>query len=289
MIHYTFHVAGEEKATIGLVFWCHEINQFIYKVNQRYGRLSRFFPDLDPQAYKRLVTGLNHALKTLETKIVGIEGQNRDLRSRSLDSLIEGSPLVRSNVLSVGSLKGGITEDPKDWAELLYQEFVERYEKPTSDARVDHKALWIRILEDRNKSRLGRQIAPSLEKKVTLKGPDYELDFQMGWQNGVQQVAEPISFDYSKSGSIVERANTWVGRLTELVRGDEFSMTAVVHPPPGQRHRDAYERAKGILRRAPNVRILIESDKLDELWKLIARDLGQQLDGNQETLAHQTN
>ncbi len=47
LIYYVFHVAAEERVNIGLVFWCPETMEFWYKVNTRYGRLSKFFPELD--------------------------------------------------------------------------------------------------------------------------------------------------------------------------------------------------------------------------------------------------
>lgn len=99
----------------------------------------------------------------------------------------------------------------------------------------------------------------------------------MSWHNGKQQVAEPISLDYAHNKSIIERANTWVGRLVDLSQGSEFEMTAIIYTPDGRHDKkgDTYRKARDMLAHAPKVRRVIDSGELDDLWQMIISDAEQ--------------
>ena len=275
LIYYVFHVAREERVNIGLVFWCPETMEFWYKVNTRYGRLSKFFPELDGRAYRRMCNSVTQSLEDAGMRVGGFWPSGEVSGSPTLDWMLEPSILTNSNVLGVGSLKAGITDEPIRRAAELFTEYVERYDQPSTTERVDNVALWQRVINQRDMSSAGLATRPFVSDEVKLEGPTYDYAFRMGWVNGTQQVAEPISFDYAKSDSMIERANTWVGRLTDLDRGAPFELTAIVHPPAGGKENDSYQRAVRLLRQAPRVRALIESDHLESLWELILKDVAQ--------------
>lgn len=86
-------------------------------------------------------------------------------------------------------------------------------------------------------------------------------------------ISEPISFDYTKGGELVEKAYAWSGRLSDLGRRLDFRMTGVVAPPQDESLLEKYDEAISILRESPKVRNIIPEDEFDRFVPEIERDL----------------
>ncbi|MBM3924513.1 MAG: hypothetical protein FJ320_00760 [SAR202 cluster bacterium] len=138
---------------------------------------------------------------------------------------------------------------------------------------MDETVLWESIRTQQNKSQAGLSAGRYLTQGVTIKSDAYQYEFKLGWQNGKQQVLEPISLDYKKGGDIVDKANTWAGRLLELSRKSEFEMTAVITSPTPRSNLRDHNRAKQLLSRAPQVRMVVESEEIETVWRTILRDV----------------
>jgi hypothetical protein len=85
-----------------------------------------------------------------------------------------------------------------------------------------------------------------------IVAPDYEYEFKEAWKNEVWHTYEPVSFDLMESSSIVDKANTWVGRVTSLAASHEkFKPYLLLGEPHEEKLRGSFVKAQNILHKMP--------------------------------------
>ena len=114
---------------------------------------------------------------------------------------------------------------------------------------------------------------PRVQHDVPVEAPLFTYNFKMGWSNGHRQFLEPISLDYTNRPHVIDKANTWTGRLHNLEAAPMFQLTGIVAPPDDQELLPAYDEALGILNAAPRVRRLYTMDEIDQVVEQIQRDI----------------
>src|SRR5258708_2605596 len=119
LLQFIFHAAGDERANIGLLFWCPENRLFWYQVNERHGRLSNFFRDFDAGGYKRLVASFKASMRRVKEQITGLS-LTRNPSDMALDTLLAKTVVAQSNVLGLGPLMGGVSDNPERRAEQIF-------------------------------------------------------------------------------------------------------------------------------------------------------------------------
>ena len=85
--------------------------------------------------------------------------------------------------------------------------------------------------------------------------------------------AKRLGIDYLKGREVIDKANTWSGRLFNLAKRSEFQMTGVVAPPDRRDLQSAYDHALAILRGAPNVRTVVTEEELAGFIPTIEREV----------------
>jgi hypothetical protein len=84
---------------------------------------------------------------------------------------------------------------------------------------------------------------------------------------------DAISFDYLSASDIIEKANTWTGRLVNLNAANRFRMTGVVSSPQRSDLIPVFEQAVTLLRESPGVRAVVREEEIDSFLPEIERDL----------------
>ena len=75
---------------------------------------------------------------------------------------------------------------------------------------------------------------------------------------------EPISFDLLEAGSILEKANRWVGRATSLMdSSDRFRIHMLVGGPTDERLRTVFHKAQNILNKMPGDRAFVQESEAE--------------------------
>ncbi len=174
-----------------------------------------------------------------------------------------------STCFSYSNLMGGIADDPGTRLDQLFDEFVSRFEKPIVRQRRDEAAIEARIEEALTR----RNLRAKIDSNVELKGVRYSHKFRFAWMNGTRQVLEPISLDYLQATEVIEKANTWTGRLVNLNASGQFMMTGVVSKPQSAELEGAFAQAKQLLEAAPGMRAVIQEEEIDGFLPEIEGDL----------------
>lgn len=109
-------------------------------------------------------------------------------------------------------------------------------------------------------STMWAQLAP---KKIVA--PNYDYEFQHAWKNEVWHLYEPVSLDLVDGGSIVEKANRWVGRAMSLNDSPEqFKIHLLLGEPDDPRLRGPFEKAENILRKMPGRHELVRESEAEQ-------------------------
>ena len=108
-----------------------------------------------------------------------------------------------------------------------------------------------------------------------MRAANVDWKFKMGWNNGIQQVLEPMPLAFKRPLKIIDTANIWSGWLDILVDRHNFKCTAVVSEKPNNDNIEAYYQAFEILESVQSMRKVITENEVPEYIPEIENDLAQ--------------
>lgn len=273
-LFYMHDATSHEVATIGIAMWVPKSKRLLTFITRHYGRLSAFWVDFERSGYSQMIKYIRSHFEKIEQKINNVQqpifiNSDSDNFKQILKTLVidEGACFKWSKIMA------GVTKDVDCRFSQLRDELIERHENKARK-RIEDKDI-SHIVErclDRN------MILDKVDKDIIITGASYEYKFKFGWKNGVRNVIEPLSLDYLEGRDMVERANSWSGRLYSLSRNTTtpFKMIGVLsNPPPTNQPdlRNGYEKAKDILNNAPNMRQIVSEREVDSLISTIQREI----------------
>ncbi|MDA0815839.1 MAG: DUF3037 domain-containing protein [Chloroflexi bacterium] len=256
-----------ECLNVGVLVLGLETGQFALRVLDRRRRISEAYPGLEARGLLRHLSAIRSRANRLNRDRLQTHMLRRN--ETATDVALEIAPRI-GPALAWSAAFGGLCADIAKRADELHAEFIHRWDSGRQRERVNSEQLWGWV-EDRPAV---KEVLP-LMQRMKIASDAREHIFPAGWQNGTAQVADAISFDYARPEQIVQRAELWSGRLSELRRGREFQFTAIVtETPEGQDGKEAYEQALSILGNNAMVRRILPYSSADELAKMILRDTG---------------
>ena len=271
ILRYVHDVSTEEFVNIGVAMWIRGRSQLLFRVNERFSRLSDFFKDFDLSSYRKMVYNLKSAA---DLKWVSDDVATAFLFKNSGDRPSEiFNEIARKDAscFQWSRLMSGITQDVENRFEELFEEFVTYHESPATPHYRNEQKIWTYVRH----ALKAHDLHTRVQYDVEMEGASYRYSFRMGWNNGIPQVLEPISFALKKPTNIVDRANTWSGRLFNLSKSNVFGFTAVVTPLENE-NMEAYNNGLEILKGARSVRKIITEDELNDYISEIKSDLSNQ-------------
>lgn len=266
ILRYVHDTTTGEFINSGLLLYSPNDRRLHARVRTTYGRLTRAFPDADGDAFKR-------AMAHIERAVHRISADLSDLFPVSGASVIDFAHRVVP--LDDGSLQwspvgSGRSQDLARETDKLFERFVLRYEKGTSEARSDED-VWksfSRALEKRS-------VLGYLRDKEIASDAD-RMTFKHAWKNGVWHCLEPVSFDLVDGESIRQKALRWVGQMTTLSNADErFKLYMLIGEPKHVDVQPHYARALRILDKMPVDKVVFTEAQADELSAVISREIQQ--------------
>jgi len=222
-----------------------------------YGRVKDIFPDLDREAFKRVMRTIDRQLKRLgdelaKESLITTKGDASTLAQRILpydDSSLQWSVPG-----------GGVADDMEKAFDRLYSRFISRYDVKTMPKRSDED-VWKPVRERLESRNLPVELVP----KVIVGGED-RIEFKHAWKNGTWHVYEPLSLDLAEADGIYRKAYRWLGQLTSVTpeATEPFHPYFIVGAPSDPVLEGAYHNAIKILKKARDVTVF-EEDEVDQL------------------------
>jgi hypothetical protein len=245
VLRYVHDPVTMEFANIGVALYAPAANYASAICTSHYGRLSKMFGEIDGERFRQLTQYLQGQIEAMGNRL------HSQLPFPELPKTVEGL-LARTlppddSAIQFSTAGGGLTTDPEKTLNELYQRYVEYYVSRPSYQSRDDEEVW-KVFR-RPMEQVG--VIPLLKPK-RIVAPDYEYEFREAWKNEIWHACEAVSFDLMETTSIVDKANTWLGRITSLSASEEkFKPYLLLGEPHEAKLRNAFVRAQNILNRMP--------------------------------------
>lgn len=267
VLRYVHDTATSEFVNVGVALYAPGVRYASAVCRTTYGRLARVFPDMDGETFKSLMRFVQSRFGELGEKLGGelsLEGLPEsvmDLAHAILpadDSSLQWSPPG-----------GGLTENPSQTLEALFDRFVTRYdERPQPERRTDDE-VWRHYRHNLEAQHVLDHLQP---KKIAVQ--DDEVEFRYAWKNGVWHCLEPLSFDLSAADSIREKAHRWLGQILSVKDAPEkFKVYLLLGDPQLEILKPAFNNAVSILRKLPVDKEIVCERNAGEWSEHFAREM----------------
>jgi Protein of unknown function (DUF3037) len=196
VLRYRHDSLSGEFANVGVVFHAPALGFLRAKMRHTLGRLSKMFPDLNGDAFKGSVKSIERAIARLAAP------EASDLFARLKDAGAFAKAVLPDDDSSYiwGPVGSGLTADPAETLEMLYNRFVARYDEHHRQHR-DDAAIW-KPVRDRLAE---RKLADRLQAKTISSSLDC-VEFEHAWKNGAWHCYQPLSFDLANEENIRDKA-----------------------------------------------------------------------------------
>ena len=263
-LRYVHDVVTGEFANVGVVLYAPEQRYLEARFTSSYERLNALFVKIDHANYRNLIRHLDNRFTELAAEIR--EGLNLG-PVQGIEELVRRVLPADDSSLQWSPAGGGFSTNLAETVGQLYARMVERY------TRVGEIAS--RSDEDIAKpfrARLKQAAEKLKEKRIEAK--DYQYEFQYAWKNSIWHLYEPVSFDLVDPGSIVEKANRWLGRGVALHDSKEqFKIHFLLGEPKRAGSEKAFESAKHLLAKIPGQMELVEESALEDFAEAVAAEI----------------
>jgi len=269
VLRYIHDVVSGEFVNVGVVLYAPEVRFLSISCMSTYSRLSNFFGGIEGEHFKRMMRHITSGIEELAERL------HAELVLTSSPSDVKGwvdqvLPPDDSS-LQFAPPRGGVTSDPQATLEELYERFIERYSRRVQPpSRADEEVL--RVFRDHLAR---RQILGRLRPKK-IAGRDYEHEFPLAWKNGVWRASEALSFDLVSSGSILEKANQWLGRAVNLSESQEdFKLYLLLGKPRQEKLLPSFIQAQNILHKMPCKHEFVSEDEATKFADQVKDEIDQ--------------
>lgn len=270
LVRYVHDILSGERLNVGVVVYSRSARYLGAICRPTYARLARTFPGLRGDAFKSTTRYLQSAVERLSESASLWDASERNLSDTIME--LAARVLPRDDSSFQWSAPGlGVSSDLPKTLEDLYERLVTRYDGQDQQERRSDEDVW----RDFKKGLETRHLLQHLRPKTVLVKDD-EIEFRHAWKNGAWHCLEPVSFDLVRGDSIRDKAHKILGELTSVRDAQEpLKIYLLVGKPQTAGMGDAYEKALGILDKAPTEKEIIREEDasqfLDKFADLVNR------------------
>ncbi|MGH9327995.1 MAG: DUF3037 domain-containing protein [Terriglobia bacterium] len=269
ILRYIHDPLTREFANIGVALYAPEAKYAGAICTSQYSRLSKMFGQIDGERFRQITW-------YVETRIEEIGERLRAQlpfpeQPKNIEALITQVLPTDDSAIQFSSAGGGFTENPEKTLSDLYQRYVEYYASRPAYPSRDDEEVWRIFRKPLEEHGVIQRLAPKL-----IVAPDYEYEFKEAWKNEVWHAYEPVSFDLMESTSIVDKANTWLGRITSLAASPErFKPYLLLGEPHEEKLRGPFVKAQNILHKMPCKPVFIREADAEAFAKELKAQIGK--------------
>jgi len=269
VLRYVHDIATGEFVNMGVALYAPEAKYISAICNPRYGRLSKMFLDVNGDHLRSLMRYIQARFEEHATRI------NTELplaeQPKSIMEIAYSILPRDDSALQWAEPNGGLTEDPAATLEQLYVRLVEKYEQREQLPSRQDDDVWKVFRKELESKQVLSRMQP---KRIMAK--DYDHEFDHAWRNATWNLYQPISLDLLDSETILDKANRWLGRATNLKDSTEqFRLWMLIGEPRIERLRPAYAKALNILKKMPVQMDLIPEQEANKFSSDLADEMAR--------------
>ncbi len=227
-----------EFANVGVIVSVPQKNIFSFQLEtKKYSRLTQFFQHLDKRVYLSTIKALVAELKFLREEVL----YNRLNSEQAFDQMVR--PLEA--ILRFSKERVRLTTQPETESKILFERFVRHDFAQSKNYEIELQKRVSSLVKGLN---LKKKFV-----KAELGNDFYRVTMPLVQNNGDGQLRaiQPLNFDRSEPGKIIDHSNLWVGKLDTLKSLDKLPneiLVPVEKPAKGQQDlEEAWQLAKSKL------------------------------------------
>jgi hypothetical protein len=257
VLRYVHDPVSQEFINIGIAVYSREAGFLCAVCTTHYARISRMFAKIDGNRFRQLIRYIQEQINVI--------GQNLSSElplepGRGIENLLARVLPPDDSSLQFSNAGVGLSHDLEETARELFDRYVERYSLNGDSPRRDDEDVWRIFREPLERRQITAYLAPK-----RISAPNYDYEFQRAWKNQIWHLYEPVSFDLMDGGSIVVKANRWLGRATSLNDSSEsFEIHFLLGEPQDPRLQSNFDKARNILNKMPGKKQFIRESEADE-------------------------
>ncbi len=265
-LRYVHDVVSGEFVNVGVALYAPDTRFLGISCVTTYSRLSAFFGVINGDHFKKMMRHITSGIEEFGEQVRTEFAFQKSLNIRGwTDKVLPAD----DSSLQFSPPKGGLTDDPQATLEKLYERYVGHYAqraRPPSRSDEEVERIFRDVLAERQ---LLKELRP---KKIV--GPDYEHEFPYSWKNGIWHASEAVSFDLMDSGTIIDKANRWLGRAVSLNGSEEkFKVYLLLGKPHRSQLKKAFTTAENILHKMPCEHEFIREEEAESFAEHIREEL----------------
>jgi hypothetical protein len=258
-VRYVHDPAAGEMLNVGVILYAPAVPYLAARLEYRYTRLSRAFAAFDGESYRTAVRRFERSIEQLRD---GWQDSFPALRDLPPDVGVLATKIWPDTGLGLrlGPVLAGVTDDPAETAEALFDRLVTSRQPCGPEERRTDRDVWSVYQRP-----LTREAVSSVLRPKTFDTPDFQLSFEHAFQNERWHVLQPVSLDYARPESLQEKAMRWLGQASALQGHPELGrLYLLLGAPHHGSHRAAYDKAKRLLDRMPVEHEFVEEDQAED-------------------------
>jgi hypothetical protein len=266
VLRYVHDPVSQEFVNIGVAVFSPEARYLRAICTTNYGRITNMFEKIDGQRFRQITRAIQEQIRAVGDDYgFGLPFESAltvdHLLARVLPADDSGLQFSKSGV--------GLSADLDQTLSDLYQRHVEHYAALAESTRRTDEDVWRVFREPLDKF----HVTPRLRPKQIVAS-SYEYEFERSWKNEIWHVCEPVSFDMVEAGSMLEKANRWVGRATSLMDSSEpFRIHMLLGEPTDDRLMPAFVKAQNILNKMPVKKEFVRESEAQAFAEELAREV----------------
>lgn len=267
VLRYIHDIVTGEFINVGVVLYAPKARFLSAICTARYGRISKMFSNINGDHFRQVS-------RYIQTKLE--EEGERLVTELPFDKLPVSVMDFTGRVLPVDdsslqfSPEGyGVTANTQETLEQIYSRYVEKYYEKTERLSRSDEDIWKIYKKPLEERRVLVNLVPH-----QIVGSNYEYEFKYCWKNEQWRIQEPVSFDLVEAGSITDKANAWLGRITSLVDGGElFKLNLLIGSPQDERLKSAFVKAQNIMHKMPCKHEFINENEAADFAENLKKDI----------------
>jgi hypothetical protein len=268
VLRYVHDPVTQEFVNIGVVVFSPEAAYLRAICTGNYGRITHVFQKIDGPRFRQVSRHIQDQIRAA--------GQVRESAlpfepGQSIEYVLAKILPPDDSAIQFSKSGVGLSANLEQTLQELYRRYVERYVSPTEVVRRTDEEVWQTFREPLRRA----DVTPLLHPKHIV-APSYDYEFERSWKNEIWHVLEPVSFDMVDAGSMLDKANRWVGRATSLMDSTEqFRIHMLLGEPADNRLRETFIKAQNILNKMPGKKEFVRESEAEAFAEELAREVGK--------------
>lgn len=244
VLRYVHDPITQEFINIGVAVFSREAGFLRVICTTHYARITRTFAKIDGERFRELTSYIERQINSV----------GRDLVSSlpfepgsAIEHFLARVLPPDDSSMQFSHAGVGLSHDLEKTTAELFNRYVERYALLSDVSRRDDEEIWRKFRDPL----AVRHVTAYLQPKKIFAA-DYDYQFQHAWKNEIWHLYEPVSFDMVDGSTILEKANRWLGRATNLRDSpDKFKLYILLGEPQDKRLQASFAKAQNILNKMP--------------------------------------